>query len=335
MGESLSYLYRNNDESKRRLLAIINGLIGDTLAELNSPLAIQMSFREHGRDVHVADLSLPRHAPENKRHFVIFVHGLMGEDGLWQESSLWQSPSIETTRYGTLLEKELEVTGLYLRYNSGLHISDNGKNLNTLLQELVDLYGEIIGRITLIGYSMGGLVVRSAGYYAEKQRRNWLNKLSTVVLMSVPHEGSYVEQFNHLTSLILRTIPNIPTRIVAHVIDKRSGGIKDLRYGFMVEEDWKNQNSDHLGAVQRTFVNLVPSVNYHLIAGTIAEDEMSPLALFFGDGLVSKHSAVGDAFKNPVTQLTELITCKTFPKTNHATILTNEEVYQHLKQLLR
>lgn len=328
-GDGLVYLYKTGDNHKHFSLPIVNGVMGDTLADMHSPLAISMSFREHGRDVTVENLHLRNRLVDEGQHVVIFVHGLMGDEMLWQATGGETCP-----RYGTLLETELGITPLYLRYNSGLHISENGQRLNQLLQEVMATYGNDIKKITLVGYSMGGLVVRSAGYYAEKFQCDWLTKLISVILISVPQDGSYLEQLSHLTAFILRTIPNIPTRLVAKAIDKRSHGIKDLRYGFIIEEDWQKQDNHQLFGVQRTPIHPLPGIAYHIIAATLVDDDTSPLAVFFGDGLVGHPSAAGQIFRDQQTHLRTFITCKTFPKNNHATILTNIDVYEYLKYLV-
>ena len=47
----------------------------------------------------------------------------------------------------------------------GLHISENGRALCALLRDLdLALDGEI-DQLVLVGHSMGGLVIRSAGHY--------------------------------------------------------------------------------------------------------------------------------------------------------------------------
>ncbi len=305
--------------------------MGNILAENQYPLAIDMSFRENGQDITVEDLNLKRKLVGKGRHVVVFVHGLMGNEILWQVST----DTDETVpKYGTYLEKELGITPIYIRYNTGLHISENGKSLDRLLQQLFDIYGEEINQITLLGYSMGGLVVRSAGYYADQHHHSWLSRLSSVILMSVPNEGAYLEQLGHFTTFILKTIPNLPTRLVGQALDQRSDGIKDLRHGWMVEEDWQHPDNHGLRQVQRTPVNPLPGVSYHLIAGTIAQDEMSLFALFFGDGLVSKFSAMGTTFVGRHCT-SQRITSRVFPKMNHATILNDIEVYQYIKSLIQ
>ena len=81
-------------------------------------------------------------------HVVVFLHGL-GET-----EHAWGSPN-----YGDLLD---DVTPVFIRFNTGRHISENGAALAALLDALVRDWPVEVERITLIGHSMGGLVARSA-----------------------------------------------------------------------------------------------------------------------------------------------------------------------------
>ncbi|GAA4010865.1 hypothetical protein GCM10022408_23990 [Hymenobacter fastidiosus] len=153
----LDYLYRTGQAYRHFTLPILNGAIGDQLAARQDPRAIAFSFRRYGTDVAVADLALPAKPAKT----VVFLHGLMGDE------MIWQTGSPDTPRYGPLLQRDAGVQCLYVRYNSGLHISENGELLNQLLTELVRAYPEATRELVLVGHSMGGLVIRSAGYYAQ------------------------------------------------------------------------------------------------------------------------------------------------------------------------
>ena len=115
-------------------IAALNGLYGDRLEAEGSPLAIPMAVRRIGATI--------------TPHLVVFLHGL-GET-----EHAWGSPN-----YGDLLD---DATPVFIRFNTGRHISDNGAALARLLDELVRDWPVEVERITLIGHSMGGLVARSA-----------------------------------------------------------------------------------------------------------------------------------------------------------------------------
>src|SRR5690606_28369 len=90
-----------------------------------------------------------------EKKLVILVHGLC------DSPSVWSYPENENETYGTRLQEDLNYRPLYLKYNSGLHISTNGKQLARLLRHSLDATGNEIEEIVFIAHSMGGLVVRS------------------------------------------------------------------------------------------------------------------------------------------------------------------------------
>ncbi|NML66117.1 hypothetical protein HHL22_12960 [Hymenobacter sp. RP-2-7] len=244
---------------------VLNGAFGDQLAAQGDARAIALSFRRGGQDVPVAELGLS----EERQKTVVFVHGLMGDELIWQAGPA-DAPG-GPLRYGPRLAAEAGVRPLYVRYNSGRHISENGRALSALLTELVETYPQAVGELVLVGHSMGGLVIRSAGYYgalgneqsamSKEQLTNaeenapkelsiadyslplagapWLAHLRTVFLLGVPHEGSYLEQNSAAVERLLRRLDVLPTRLLAsEVFARRSNGIKDLGAARLVDEDW-------------------------------------------------------------------------------------------------
>ncbi|MCV4600863.1 GPI inositol-deacylase, partial [Escherichia coli] len=81
-------------------------------------------------------------------------HGLMETEHAWR---LGGRPT-----YGARLVDDIGATEVQIRYNTGRHISDNGATLARLLSEMVLLWPVPVTRISLVGHSMGGLVIRSA-----------------------------------------------------------------------------------------------------------------------------------------------------------------------------
>ena len=122
-------------EPSPAVIGALNGLIGDRLEAEGSPLAIEMAVRRIGE-------------PRTDR-IAVFLHGL-GET-----EYAWGSPS-----YGDRLFEELGITPVFVRFNTGRHISENGASLARLLEEFADA-----SSIALIGHSMGGLVLRSACHH--------------------------------------------------------------------------------------------------------------------------------------------------------------------------
>ena len=72
----------------------------------------------------------------------MLVHGLMSTE------SIWRFPNDPSTTYGTLLADDHDVTVLSVRYNTGRHISTNGRELAQLLNHLVSVWPVRVARST-------------------------------------------------------------------------------------------------------------------------------------------------------------------------------------------
>src|SRR5207248_1368031 len=64
--------------------------------------------------------------------------------------------------HGAALARDLGYSTVYLHYNSGLHVSTNGRAFATLLESLVEEWPVPVEEMTIVAHSMGGLVTRSA-----------------------------------------------------------------------------------------------------------------------------------------------------------------------------
>ncbi|TGE23104.1 lipase family alpha/beta hydrolase [Hymenobacter metallicola] len=325
--QGLDYLYQAGQAYRHFTLPILNGAIGDQLAARQDPKAIQMSFRQLGADVAVADLHLPGPALTT----VVFLHGLMGDE------MIWQTGTPDTPRYGPLLQREAGVRCLYVRYNSGLHISQNGQLLSHLLTDLLTTHPDAVEQLVLVGHSMGGLVIRSAGYYGTHgptAPAPWVARLRSVFLLGVPNDGSFLEQNSHLTSVMLRKINVAPTRFLSKAMDQRSNGIKDLRHAWLVDQDWQSPHADDVLMPPRTVVPPLPGVPYHVLVGSLLKTASSALHHYFGDGLVGAGSAVGRIFGDPAPPPDTQIHTRVFAQQSHAGLLSNPEVYAYIRKHL-
>ena len=351
----VAYLVRSGRAHQHFFLPVLNGALGDQLAARYDPRAIRMSFRRGGHDVAVADLDL--RGPHQKT--VVFAHGLMGDELIWQ-SGFQDAPGYR--RYGPRLADEAGVRTLYLRFNSGLHLSENGRELSRLLAALVDAYPDAIGELALVGHSMGGLIIRSAGYYGMKREpsnadsenvkntpgnnlsvncnsdfkilnASWLAHLRSVFLLGTPNDGSWLEQNSHFTARLLRRIDLFPTRFLSNALNQRSNGIKDMRRSILVDEDWQDAHADDL-APPRTAVPLLPGVAYHLLMGNwLKTSRPAALRQYFGDGLVGRGSAQGAEIFGNEAALPPGTSVRTaeFGQQHHGGLLAHPEVFQYLR----
>ena len=152
----------NNQQFRQQWVSILNGVLGDHLLESQNPLAIEMTLVYQGQTV------TPQQAAEicanHSGNPLILIHGLCMNDYLWRR---------EQHDHGQALHASLAVTPIYLRYNSGLAVYQNGEQLAGILTEFIEALPKHKS-IQYLCHSMGGLVMRSAMHVAELQSANWL-----------------------------------------------------------------------------------------------------------------------------------------------------------------
>jgi pimeloyl-ACP methyl ester carboxylesterase len=282
----------------------LNGAVGDLLKERYGSLATEMTAH--------ADAS---RGPTGR--IVVFLHGL-GETG-----HSWRLGGGPT--YGDRLADDHGFTPVYVTYNSGLHISDNGHNLDEMLNEIVDSWPVQPEELVLVGHSMGGLVARSACHYGTA----WTGYLSSVFCLGSPHLGAPLERAANAAGWALGKFPE--TRPVARLVNGRSAGIKDLRYGNCVEEDWSGCDPDEFLRDRCTEVPFLPSAdsNFH---GASLGTEGSVADRLIGDLLVLYTSASGESKKRRVGFTVDR--GKRLDGLNHFPLLNHPLVYQQLSEWL-
>jgi pimeloyl-ACP methyl ester carboxylesterase len=263
------------------LIAAVTGLRGDALEEEGSPLAQPMAVRVEGVPVPPEPGALAEAFPDATPRVVVFLHGLMETEFSWGTG--------ET--YGTRLKRELGYTPVTVRYNSGLRISRNGRCLSGLMDELVAAWPVEVDQIALVGHSMGGLVARSACHCAVEDGADWVRHVRHSVSLGSPHMGAPLEQAVHVLSAGLARLPE--TRPLANLLRRRSGGIRDLRQGSLVDDDWRDRDPDVLRAAACAEVPLLEGATHCFVSATITRSDRHPLGRLLGDTLVLVPSASG------------------------------------------
>jgi triacylglycerol lipase len=314
-------------------LAVVNGFFGDALDGQGSSLALPMTFRSDAGEVSIDRGSLLRAFPGATDHIVLLVHGLMSTE------SVWGFPGDPKTTYGSLLMRDHDVTPVWLRYNSGRHISTNGRELARMLHRLLAAWPVPVRDITLIGHSMGGLVIRSACHYASATRtlgdyahlrRSWVSKVRRVVLIGVPNTGAPLEALVNWTSAALWWLPIPATRLIGLGLDVRSAGIRDLRFGSITDDDWLEKDPDSRVRPVPHRVAPLRRADYLIIAGGVTGDPAYPLTRVFGDALVTPSSASGTINETADHVLFPGSTMRVFPKMNHIALAHRPEVYAEI-----
>lgn len=263
----------------------LNGVCGDYLLKQQNPISLPMVIYDHYGSVQKGELT---------GHVVLFIHGLC------MNHLDWSNP-----QFGGIGEKLLAQrdhnTMLYLNYNTGRRISSNGHSLANTLEDLIQRNPKI-SSLSLIGHSMGGLVARSALFYAKQSLHSWLHLTENLVCIASPHHGAALERLSFNIQNKLGRFPVV--RIFGHLFNIRSNGILDLRHGSIRDDDWE-YNDARVGFVDdhRKPAPLPSHIQSYLIAGSIEREKKNKTSRhLFGDYLVSIQSALGE-HPNPRLQL--------------------------------
>ncbi len=297
-------------------IAALNGVCGDHLERTGNTLAIPMQLR-----VFLPDAALPEPEAEGapvegkarktpfghlfeteKRpvvlhpepaafsepafspgpHLLVAVHGLCMNDRAW---------TAHGHNHIQMLADAGGYTPVYVLYNSGRHVSTNGRELCTQLARLLDAWPVPVESITVVGFSMGGLVARSALHIAQQEHEPWLERVDKVAYVGAPHHGAVMERGGYK---LQKSVANIPyTAPLSSLGRVRSDGITDLRHGNVLDDDWQHHDEHEDDADHRRPAPLVRGIDHYAIAATLSKHSGQRIGRLLGDGLVHPSSATG------------------------------------------
>lgn len=280
---TLALLLKNRPSSEEReaILAALNGLIGDYLVASGNPLAIVMHVRSAGVPVVITRTALAAAYPAPRRKIVALVHGLCMNDLQWARNG---------HNHGATLADDLGYVPVYLHYNTGRHISTNGREFGDLMEKLLHEWPEPVERLVIIGHSMGGLVARSACHDALRAGHAWPKRLDELIFLGTPHLGAPLERAGAWVDFVMGISPY--TAPFARLSKVRSAGIKDLRHGQLRDEDWQTHPEAAVHGAREP-LPLPAGVRCYAIAASKQERANSSGARIRGDGLVPVNSALG------------------------------------------
>jgi hypothetical protein len=259
---------------------ILNGVVGDHLAATRNPLALPMELRHAGQPLPLCRRTLRARLPRPGAKVLVLVHGLCATDQQWARAG---------HDHGAALARDLGYVPIYLRYNTGLHVSTNGRSFAWVLERLIHAWPRRPEELTILAHSMGGLVARSACHAGAVLGHSWLQRLGTIVFLGTPHHGAPLERggswIDAALGLSSYTLP------LSKLGKVRSAGITDLRHGNLLDEDWQGRDRFSLECDRPCAVPLPRGVRCHAIAATAAGQGV--LAGLVGDGFVTVDSALG------------------------------------------
>jgi len=291
---------------RERLLAIVNGVLGDHLHRTANPLAFDMTLRRDGRVIAPESGALAAAFPQASRRIVVTAHGLCMHDAAWYPDPA-EPPVIALP---TRLAAEHAWSVLDLRYNSGRHIFENGRDFADLLEQLVSSWPVEIDELVVLGHSMGGLVARSAAHYGLAAGHAWPAHLKKLVFLGTPHLGSPLERAGHGIDRVLGI--SRYSAPFARPGRMRSAGITDLRHGNVLHGDpGRTGRFFAKGHADRTAARLPAGVECLAVAATLDAGADGARAQLVGDGLVPVASALGmharDELRLPVAPRNRLV----------------------------
>ncbi len=299
-------------------LAVLNGVVGDHLAETGNPLALPMRFRREGRALALESQALAEAFPEATGKLAVLLHGLCMSDLQWTR---------QNHDHGAALARDLGCTPVYLSYNSGLHVSVNGRAFAEALEALVAAWPAKIEDFVIVGHSMGGLVARSACLVAEEGHA-WRKKLKKLVFLGAPHHGAPLERIGNWVDVVIGRTPYAAA--FGRLGKLRSAGVTDLRFGNIEDEDWHGRDRFAREPDPRRPVALPDGVACYAIAATAAASPGDLKDRLLGDGLVPVMSALGrhKEFSRDLNFAPDRqwVACET----GHLDLLSRRDVYERM-----
>lgn len=301
--------------AREAVVAALNGVLGDRLAAMGNALAQPMELRRDGR-------VLPLGRPDRLRealgpctpHLLLMLHGLCMHDTQWRRNG---------HDHTEVLAEVLQATPLRLRYNSGLRIAANGRELAQRLERLLDHWPLPPSGITVVGHSMGGLLARSALHEGRRAKHRWPALVKHLVFLGTPHHGAPLERVGHGADLLLASSPY--SAPLARLGRLRSAGITDLRHGHLRHPDEGRIDAP---------LPLPEGVACFGVAACLAPRRGLLAERLVGDGLVPLRSALGE-HDEPARRLAFARgSLHVVYRTGHLDLLSSPQVAAQLRQWL-
>lgn len=265
--------------------AIAQGVLSPELLAVAPGFEEDLSLRHPGWSGPLEPADLAAALPTASSRVVVFVHGLVDTEQVW-------FPAEEPI---AVLPQAVEASGatpLFVRYATGRSIERNGRELDAALEAVVAAWPVPVTSLTLVGHSMGGLLIRAACAAAVDRRARWLEQVDDLLYLGTPHLGSWLEKVANVTSWTLRRTSRRAASI-GSLLDRRSQGIKDLRFGTTAVAAWPEGLVDGLLTGRPVDAAWLEGARHHLVVGRLHADPGHPLNGVLGDALVRASSATG------------------------------------------
>ena len=256
--------------------------------------------------------------PDATSRVVVFVHGLGETGAAWG----WRG----ARRYGERLQDELSFTPVYLRYNTGLHISRNGRELARLLEALLAGW-PCRRRGARAGRPLDGRAGRPQRLPLRRGRGAALDGRRAPRVLPRhaapgrgPREGRQRRSAGRSRGCRRRAgSPRSGT--------PAASGIKDLRYGACIDEDWLDCDPDEFLRDRCREVPFLPDANYYFIGAALS----GPVGSLVGDLLVRMPSSTGRGTGKGRRIPFEVDNGRELPGLTHFDLLNHPDVYEQIR----
>lgn len=346
---------------REALISALNGVCGDHLAKSGNSLAIPMQLRvllpptaqpgealnlksqtkkppvEHKTpfselfeiekrsvEIHPQPKALTDKGFSPTGKLLILAHGLSMNDREWTSNQ---------HNHGEELAQDSDYTPVYALYNSGRNISTNGREFSDQLTGLLNTWPVPVESISFIGFSMGGLLTRSAMHTAREEGHPWLTKVDKAVYIGTPHHGAVMERGGYWLQKSLTYSPyTAPLSALGRI---RSAGITDLRHGNVQDADWQHHDEHEDNTDPRRPTPLVDEIKHYAIAATLSKRSGERIGRLLGDGLVHPSSATGRHNNRDFDLDFPEEHTKIFYDLGHLAMLQDQRVMSQLKEWLK
>jgi hypothetical protein len=236
------------------VVAALNAVAGDHLHRTDNPLAIPMQLQ-------VRRATHPR--------LLILVHDLGMGAAQWCQRG---------HDHGEALAAACDATAVYVHFNSGRAVADNGLDLAMEIERVAAGWPMPIARVDLLGHGLGGLVVRSAVHQAERSGLEWASRVGALLLLGTPLQGGALPLGPRHW---LQRATHLPTAL-ARLSRRTSTGMADFAAGRYLPATMATATPQSGGAPAPSSAEPWPGPQaWHLIAGSIGDgctDGVVPVA---------------------------------------------------------
>ncbi|NOY27687.1 MAG: hypothetical protein GXP62_17620 [Oligoflexia bacterium] len=295
-----------------QVVGALNGAVGDHLSQAHNGLDLGMRLRHGDTWLRLSRDSLREDMPDAKGRLVVLVHGLATTELCWSLDAE-QELGDASRHYGAMLEQDLGLSSVYVRYNTGCSVAHSGQCLAAALDALVAAWPVPVQSLVLVGHSMGGLVVRAATHAATTLEQTWPRLLTHIVFLGTPHQGAPLARLGQTAADVLQRVDLPATRILGKILAHRSEGVQDLR----------QREPDAVGP-------LLDHIQYLFVAGALTTDPQHFSSELVGDLLVPLSSAEGPPGEDPPGEApsSSNVQVRRFGDLPHYRLQANADVYR-------